>query len=284
MSKVYVKFPKTGLGNLLLIWARAYVFSEINHLPLVTSSWWAFRWGAWLRNEKKKRLYWGYFRENGFLRRLGIQWFRLTHKIVHEPPIQKIDTRVSGNQLFLFDRVIVDNDLFGSIRDYSDLISQKLYEMLNPKLKKQLETYVPPVISIHIRRGDFKMGNPITPESFFIKTINEIRKAANEDLPVTVFTDANEDEIMEVLALPETHMASPKADILDILLMSKSKFVILSRSSTFSYWAAFLSDALVIRPAGDWQLKIKDKLPGNNYKELIFPVNSLKLKSEMKLQ
>jgi subtilisin-like proprotein convertase family protein len=66
--------------------------------------------------------------------------------------------------------------------------------------------------------------------------------------------------------------------------MSKSKFVILSRSSTFSYWAAFLSDALVIRPAGDWQLKIKDKLPGNNYKELIFPVNSLKLKSEMKLQ
>jgi hypothetical protein len=284
MSKVYVKFPKTGLGNLLLIWARAYVFSEINHIPMVTSSWWAFRWGAWLRNEKKKRLYWGYFRENGFLERLGIQWFRLTHKVVHEPPVQKIHDHDSGNELFLFDRVIADNDLFGPIRDYSDLIKRKLYEMLNPKLKKQLETYVSPVISIHIRRGDFKMGNPITPESFFIKSINEIRKAANEDLPVTVFTDANEDEIMEVLSLPETHLASPKADILDILLMSKSKFVILSRSSTFSYWAAFLSDALVIRPAGDWQLKIKDQLPGKNYKELIFPVNSMDLKSDMKLQ
>jgi len=32
---------------------------------------------------------------------------------------------------------------------------------------------------------------------------------------------------------------------------------VLSQSSTFSYWGAFLSDAIVIRPAGDWQENIR---------------------------
>ena len=264
-SKVYVQFPKTGLGNLMLIWARACVFAHLNDLPLITSSWWAFRWGSWFRNEKRKRLYWGYFKENTLLETLMIQYFRLIHKVVHEPLVKKING-VDDNQLFLFDQVISDNDLFGSIRNYSNLLEEKIYQILNPKLKKQLDGYETPVISVHIRRGDFKIGNPITPELFFIQSINEIRRSLNENWPVTIFTDADVNEIKEVMALPNTYLATPKADILDILLMSKSKFIVLSQSSTFSYWAAFLSDAVVIRPAGDWQLKIKDST--SNYIEV----------------
>ena len=50
--------------------------------------------------------------------------------------------------------------------------------------------------------------------------------------------------------------------------MSKSKIIFLSQSSSFSYWAAFLSDSLVIMHSNDWQEKICDEDHLNNYKEL----------------
>jgi Glycosyl transferase family 11 len=109
------------------------------------------------------------------------------------------------------------------------------------------------VISVHIRRGDFKLGNPITPTGFFINSINLAREISGMELPVTVFTDAAPGEIKDVLAMPNVTLADNKPDILDILLMSKSKMIVLSRSSTFSYWGAFLSDAVIIKPEEDWQ-------------------------------
>src|ERR1019366_1638433 len=90
MGKVYVKFPKTGLGNLMLVWARACVFAHLNNLPLVTSSWWGFRPGAWIRNERKKRLYWGYFKESSFSERMKMRWYQMIHPVVHEPAVKKL--------------------------------------------------------------------------------------------------------------------------------------------------------------------------------------------------
>lgn len=68
-AKVYVKFPKTGLGNMLLVWANAFVFAKMNKMELVLSSWWGFHWGAILRKERKKRLYYNYFKETNVFKR-----------------------------------------------------------------------------------------------------------------------------------------------------------------------------------------------------------------------
>ena len=54
MQKVYIKFPKTGLGNMLLVWARGVAFAKLNNLSYGTSSWWGLRWGALIRREQKK--------------------------------------------------------------------------------------------------------------------------------------------------------------------------------------------------------------------------------------
>src|SRR5207249_8991781 len=97
-----------------------------------------------------------------------------------------------------------------------------------------------------------KLGSPFTPNEFFIDAINFIRQKTNSLLSVTVFTDAEPDEIADILQLPEVKLAERKPDILDILLMSQSKLIVLSKSSTFSYWAAFLSDAILIKAADDW--------------------------------
>jgi hypothetical protein len=41
-------------------------------------------------------------------------------------------------------------------------------------------------------------------------------------------------------------MVEGNTDIVDLLLMSKSKVIVTSAGSTFSYWAGFLSDAVII--------------------------------------
>ena len=173
--------------------------------------------------------------------------------------------------IYLFNRVITNEDLFGELRDYRELIAGKLYAMLTAKRRSQLLKYPAPVIGVHIRRGDFKLGNQTTPLNYFINTINLIRQTVNENLPVTIFTDADKHELSELFQLPGIFIAQEKPDILDILLLSKSKIIVLSRSSTFGYWAAFLSDALVIRSTNDWQEKISTK--NKNYIDIKWELN-----------
>lgn len=266
---VYVSFPKTGLGNMLMVWARGLVFARLNGFNLATSPWWGFRWGALLRREQKKRLYWKYFTETPFYIQLPARFQWGFKNIMIEPPVEKLTgTSLHNKTLFLFKQVMPDYDLFGSIKNYHGMIATELMNALHPSRKSMLLTFEPPVIGIHIRRGDFKLGSTLTPIDFFIDGINIIRQQVGECLPVTVFTDADMDELGKLFLLPSIKRAEKKADILDILLMSKSRFLLLSAGSTFSYWAAFLSDAFVIRPASDWLHQIRDVTPGKDFFDL----------------
>jgi hypothetical protein len=284
-GQIYVRFPRTGLGNMLLVWSRAFVFSRLNELPMVTTSWGRIQWGAWLRWERKKRAYWGYFREDGWWKRwsAAIRAQRLT--VVTEPEVKHWSQ--TAGKLFLFDQVSPQKDLFGPLKAHRDMVKEGLFAILSPRMKTALDTYTSPVIAVHIRRGDFKYGNPITPTAFFIDAIQLAREAAGKELPVTLFTDAARDEIRDVLALPGVELTGNKPDILDILLMSKSRVIILSQSSTFSYWGAFLSDAVIIKPAGDWQDNLRPAdVNEHRYEgkmDLNDPVSVQKLKDGLKI-
>ncbi len=222
--------------------------------------------GAFIRREKRKRLYRRYFTETSFLRKLQLSYNYHFGRIHKEPPVQTLPKGIYENDLFVFNKVITDNDLFGALRNHKELILDELNKIITPRINNLLQKYQPPVIGIHIRRGDFKIANPITANEFFIKGINLIRSVAGSDLPVTVFTDAEKNEIEGILALPETTFAAKNPDIVDILLLSKSKIMILSQSSTFSYWAAFLSEAIVIMCKDDWQQKIRED--SSHYREI----------------
>ena len=188
----------------------------------------------------------------------------LISRKVYEPK-----TIYSGKdqQIFIFKDVIVNNDLFKDIRGHRNFIKGKLAKIINPEFIKRLNKYSAPIISIHIRRGDFKYGNPITPLSFFIDAINFVRNTIGNLLPVTIFSDASKEEISEVFTLPLVELTPDKPDILDILLMSKSRIIILSQSSTFSYWSAFLSEAIIIKPHTDWQPSLRDELTNTKHFE-----------------
>ena len=259
-------FPKVGLGNMLLLWARAVVFCKINNLQLTTSSWWGFRWGALLRRESKKRLYYNYFIETNILDRIYFNIRKIISSLIYDPEL-KLQS-INNNNFYIFNKVNINGDLFHGIRDYKIYIKEKLEEILHPRIKKILSNEMISDIAIHVRRGDFKNGNPITPLSHFIKGVELVRAISNKSLSITVFSDADPEELSSLLILDNIRMANNHPDIADILLMSKSKILFLSQSSSFSYWAAFLSDSLVIMHSNDWQKNIAKNTNDNNYKEL----------------
>ena len=63
---------------------------------------------------------------------------------------------------------------------------------------------------------------------------------------MTVFTDGKEGEISDLLSLQGVKIAANNPDIVDLMLLTRSRYLVVSPGSTFSYWAAFISDAYVI--------------------------------------
>jgi hypothetical protein len=276
MSFVYIKLPKTGLGNMLLVWARGLVFATENEVECITSSWWGFRWGALLRGEKQKRVYWRYFKETPAIRRLVAAWLLKKYDPIQEPSIiQKEGLKDQGKTVYIFNKVITGPDIFEPLSNHREYIKSELINNLHHSKKKLLKKYKSPVIGIHIRRGDFKLGSTITPITYFVDAIERIREYAGAELSVTVFTDALAEEIEPVLALPNVVIAENKPDIIDMLLLSQSKIMILSSTSTFGYWGAFLSDAIVLRHQSDWLNNIRTENKNSSYAEIRWDINDM---------
>ena len=221
--------------------------------------------------KKKNRFYLGYFVETPIWKNCLIRLKLALGEVDTEPHGDIIVSNKKKNKkIYLFNSVSAGQDLFGELRNHQTLIIHELNKILTPKMKSQLSVYKIPVIGVHIRRGDFKLGNQTTSLDYFIQAINLIRKTLNAIVPVTIFTDAEKSELYQLIELPDINIAEDKPDILDMLLLSKSRIMILSQSSTFSYWAAFLSDAVVIRPINDWQKVIKHSTANDNYEEVLW--------------
>jgi hypothetical protein len=107
-----------------------------------------------------------------------------------------------------------------------------------------------------VRCGDFrrlergedfaKTGHARAPLGYFVGLIESLRKLHGAELPVTVFSDGHDEELGELLSVPGVRRAGRNAAIVDLLLLAGSKIIVPSPGSTFGYWAAFLSDAVVL--------------------------------------
>ncbi len=61
MSVVVCKLPKAGLGNQLFPLMHAFVFAKLNNLPVIVTGYHQLKIGPYIRREKNKRQYKGYF-------------------------------------------------------------------------------------------------------------------------------------------------------------------------------------------------------------------------------
>jgi hypothetical protein len=91
-----------------------------------------------------------------------------------------------------------------------------------------------------------KTGAVRTPLDYFEKVIKKTRSILGEHTPVTLFSDGKNEELSQILKLKNTERVQNDLDIVHLALLSKSKVIIMSAGSTFSFWAGFLSDGILI--------------------------------------
>src|SRR5256714_2999631 len=186
-SFCYAQLPRAGLGNMLLVWARAQAFAHLNDIELIVASWGGVKVGPILRRERQSRFYFGYFKKNGnrnFLRRERIL---RTYQWIVEPEIERLSNRhndAAGN-LFVFNQIPHWADYFKGIKEHRKLILNRLYSMLEEKHREELAGLESPVIGLHVRMGDFrklllgedfaKDGHVRAPFSYFTNAIERLR-------------------------------------------------------------------------------------------------------------
>jgi glycosyl transferase family 11 len=260
-SLVVCKLPKAGLGNQLFPLLKALIFADINNLPVKVIGYHQFKIGPYLRGEKSKRKYSGYFtfQRNFFAEKLDTFFIKRKegkYKVVNEPALEKVAESERSNCLYVFDQIPHWANFFEGLREHRDKAIQLFWNVLNKQIKQDLEKLPVPGIGVHIRMGDFrklkageefsKVGSVRTPEDYFIEVIKQLRAMHGSCLPVSVFTDGYEHELKELLSLEKVAIIQGNTDIVDLLLLSRSKIVVTSAGSTFSYWSGFLSNAPII--------------------------------------
>lgn len=260
MSLVVCRLPKAGLGNQLFPLVKAAVFARLNELPLSVVGYHQFKIGPYLRREKTKRNYSGYFSfQRGWLGE-SLQRAKLAtygnYQTVSEPPVETLSGEAIKKTKFQFSAIPHYNDYFAGLREHRELALTGFREMLSRPVARRVEDLEAPCIGVHIRMGDFRklragedfgsVGAVRTPEDYFAGLIEKIRAINGRDLPVSVFTDGYKQEFQRLFNMKKVSMVEGNADIVDMLLLSRSKLIITSAGSTFSYWSAFLSNAPVI--------------------------------------
>jgi hypothetical protein len=239
--------PGPGLGNLMFPLARAIIGSQGADNILISPTWTQVKIGPFLRREKDKRIYLKEFFGRNLLE--WKNWFRAIF-------LPKVDESRLACDLSHGDNYVVSyegmGNYFRDIYDGRDLIKA----WIDQNAQKNGEILQLYNIACHVRLGDF--GSEEDPESksghvvrqswdWYRNSINEAVKLSNVPHPkIYLFTDESHDTVVEQLDLPYELIKDPSRNAITALInMSRANIIVTSRS-TFSQWAAFMSEGLAI--------------------------------------
>jgi Glycosyl transferase family 11 len=237
---VIADMPNAGLANLLHVWARAYVFAYKYDLPYFVNGWKRIHLGPIIRRENSLR-YYNYFNTRSC--RIKLLFINKAN-LIFEPSLQLQFTIPQENKCYIFNRipVISNGDIFIDFWEYRDNIKKEFFNIINNKIKEKIRELKKPEISIHIRRGDFNYLNISTDIDYYIEKLKQVRSIFGYNAITYVFTDADEEEIGEILKINNVFLIKNNNDILDLAHISMAQYIIHTPKSTFSLWSKFLSN------------------------------------------
>ncbi|QXP80019.1 MULTISPECIES: alpha-1,2-fucosyltransferase [Winogradskyella] len=244
-AELYLKFPRYGLCNKIITWAKAFVWCKENDADLFVKSWVHVPIGSVLRREKAKRWYRNFFITPSmpFLKKI---------KFFKAPIIHSIDDdKIKGNQYYKFESTPLITDI-PLLANYRNEIITSFFEMIEEKHLKTLEQIKSPIIGVHIRRGDFITNGSVLDLTYYIDVINDLRKINGNNLEVVIFSDGHENELLSILELPNVSLFKTVNDLIDLIVLSRSEILVTTKGSSYSYWAGFISDAAVIHHPETW--------------------------------
>ncbi len=242
-SVVLAKIPRAGLANKLLVWAHALTFSVKYKLNLYETSWIHVPVGPILRREKSKRLYFNIVQAGDTI--------PITHRLLcKQVVLPKSDwTNIipESSKIYVFKEVPYHKTYFDLIAPLRSEIIQSFFRRINQKLLLKANNISSPAIALHIRRGDFKKMPWVHYDwDWYRKLIFDIRGFLKEDVPVTVFSDGRADEIDILKDVKNIHYFSSGNDLIDLIVMARAKVIVPYPGSTYSLWAGFISDSIII--------------------------------------
>lgn len=258
-SIVHARLPRSGIGNMLVVWALARVFAHRNGLPFTATGWATPRLGPWLRREQRKRIYLHYFRPSSPVAWLRARLIAKSGREVRNPAaLALIAEKDRQGVTFSFAEIPdTGGNYFRDIRQYRSLLMDEIRTIPSRYCRWRLDHTQPSAIGVHVRRGDFRplqVGEDLrstsarTPLQFFCTVINGIREIAGRCLPVTVYSDGTDAQLADLLALPSVNRAPRNPDLVDLLSLGRSGLVVGSAHSTFSQWGGFLCRGPFVRP------------------------------------
>jgi hypothetical protein len=246
--------PNAGLGNKLIVWARSMAFAQLNGLSASAIGWNCPKIGPILRRERRDIFYGQHLNTQALSGRLCMLLKSLCMNRQYEPAIQRFN--IEKSTAYVFTKIPHWSDFFGSIHLMRSFVVRAFGRLISPSVLSAIDRLPPPLIAIHVRRGDFRelvasekfseVGGVRTPQEYFTTVIRNMRECAGWVIPVAVFSDGSDDELGPVLALENVHRMTAMTDVGHLASMARAEVIVASAGSTFSMWAGFLSEAALI--------------------------------------
>lgn len=250
-----------GLANCMFVAARAFVIANKFNYKFIEPTWLNISIGPYLRNEKDKRHYSNLFKHFGDI--YGLKKFLIL--TFYKKKILSLDNAVS-NKTTVFIEEGLKNYFYDIISDHL-LVSEYFNSIIKSRTKKLLELEnFENKIAIHIRLGDYSAERKITIE-WYVKCVNNINISTYSKYTFFLFSDGTNDELKDILNIPNVKRVFYGNAIADIIAISKCNLLIGS-DSTFSGWGAYLGQVPSI-----FAKKHYGQILTNKENELITPLD-----------
>lgn len=220
-----VRLGGAGLANCMFFVARGIAYSCKNKIPLLRPTWERVGIGPVLRREKDKRFYIGFFKHWLSLSSLYKCWRLLLKKNV---------VRLNGWWNYIED-----------LTEYWKEISEYFHSNISEKVLENIPDGLSDKIALHIRRGDMPEHARVGLD-WSISMVEKV-KSICPDNDILLFSDGSDEELAEVLSIDGVSRAFFGDAMSDLYAMSKCKMII-GTSSSFSWFAAYLSQIPIIIP------------------------------------
>jgi hypothetical protein len=190
----------------------------------------------------------------GFADSLAI---RLTAKQLPEPDdlnIPPLWTETEKNAVIHSAKMGDRYHRFTDLEGEEDYLSAQLQAIVRPRWLRAVESELAgsaPLICLNVRRArDFRIANNQseyftagairTPLEWFCDTLQTLRNSAGKDLPAILISDGTPEDLAPLLKCGNVRLPAERSAISDLLILSRTRFLIGSGGSSFSAWASFL--------------------------------------------
>lgn len=263
-----VRLAGPGLGNLMLIYFRAWLVAKERGYAFIWPTWPSIKPGAYLRREKDKRFYADLFRNrSGYIDGLKKQRLIRRRDAVTVNARAYDYSRIGGDSVILYKYFHMD---FEDLVPHVDEIREEIVRNLSRKSRRGLEGDMSRCVNIHVRLGDFAVNtnalnagrdNMRIEIGWYAAIVRKLKDILGESVAFNVFSDGSDEELGELLAIPGVRRVFYGNSLADILALSRAPLMVASGSS-FSLWARFLGQCSSI----SYPNQIKDHVlkPGSD--------------------